>query len=166
MAPKPTDVQTELRQTRPFRSAEEEAAVGVMLTAERLRRQVAETVEPSGITHQQYNVLRILRGSHPGNLPTLEIATRMIESTPGITRLLDRLEIKGLVRRDRCRNDRRQVLCSITPAGLTLLAALDEPLRAALVDAFRELGEPEVRKLSKLLDKVRAGVGPAEPVET
>jgi DNA-binding MarR family transcriptional regulator len=166
MPPKPPDVQAELRQTRPFRSAEEEAAVGVMLTAERLRRQVSDTVEPSGITHQQYNVLRILRGAHPGNLPTLDIATRMIESTPGITRLLDRLETKGLVRRDRCKNDRRQVLCSITPAGLTLLAALDEPLRAALVGAFRELGEPEVRKLSKLLDKIRAGVGPSGSPES
>jgi DNA-binding MarR family transcriptional regulator len=165
MAPKPTDVKTEIRQTRPFRSAEEEAAVGVMLTAERLRRQVSETVEPSGITHQQYNVLRILRGSHPGNLPTLEIATRMIESTPGITRLLDRLESKGLVRRDRCKSDRRQVLCSITARGLELLAVLDEPMRAALVGAFRELGENDVRRLSKLLDRVRAGLGPPEAPE-
>jgi DNA-binding MarR family transcriptional regulator len=166
MNPKATDVQTELRQTRPFRSAEEEAAVGLMLTAERLRRQVTETVEPRGITHQQYNVLRILRGSHPGNLPTLEIGNRMIESTPGITRLLDRLEAKGLVRRDRCRDDRRQVLCSITPRGLELLAVLDEPMRAALVGAFRGLGASEVRRLSKLLDKVRAGVGPPAPPES
>jgi len=166
MPPKPPDVQTELRQTRPFRSAEEEAAVGVMLTAERLRRQVAATVEPSGITHQQYNVLRILRGAHPGNLPTLDIATRMIESTPGITRLLDRLEAKGLVRRDRCKSDRRQVLCSIAPRGLELLAALDEPMRAALVDSFRELGEGDVRRLSRLLDKVRAGLGPQRAPES
>lgn len=159
-------MQTELRQTRPFSSAEEEAAVGVMLTAERLRRQVAETIEPSGITHQQYNVLRILRGAHPGNLPTLDIASRMIESTPGITRLIDRLERKGLVRRDRCRSDRRQVLCSITPRGLELLAVLDEPLRSAFAVAFRGLGENDVRRLSRLLDRVRAGVRPPAPPES
>lgn len=166
MPPKPPDVQTELKQTRPFRSSEEEAAVGVMLTAERLRRQVAETVEPSGITHQQYNVLRILRGSHPEPLPTLDLGSRMIEAAPGITRLLDRLEAKGLVGRRRCKDDRRQVLCSITPAGLELLAALDQPMDAALVGGMRELDEEKLGLLTELLDQVRAGFAAAREPAT
>jgi len=87
----------------------------------------------------------------------LEIAARMIEQTPGITRLLDRLESKGLVRRERARDDRRQVLCSITGAGLAATAALDEPVERALADGFGSLGRDDARRLAELLDLVRAG---------
>ncbi len=90
-------LQAEIRQTRPFASASEEASLALLRTSDRLARRIAAMVEPREITAQQYNVLRILRGSHPGRLPTLEIAERMIEQAPGITRLLDRLEAKGLV---------------------------------------------------------------------
>src|SRR5229473_5817955 len=112
----------EIRQRRPFPSVAHEAIVALLRTADLVRRQVATLVEPHGITPQQYNVLRILRGAGEKGLPTLEIAERMIEQTPGITRLIDRLQTKNLVARERCLTDRRQVFCRITPAGLSLLS--------------------------------------------
>lgn len=150
-------LRSELKQKKPFRSAAEEAAVALMRTSDLLHRRLAQVVEPHGITHQQYNVLRILRGSDPAPLPTLEIATRMIEQSPGITRLLDRLEAKGLVRRERCKEDRRQVHCWITAAGLELLAGLDEPLLEAVREGFRPLPREALRELVGLLDRARAG---------
>jgi DNA-binding MarR family transcriptional regulator len=95
-------LQDELKQNKPFPSAAHEGGLGLMRTADVLRRRGAAVVEPRGITLQQYNVLRILRGAGEEGLPTLEVAARMVEQTPGITRLLDRLEVKGLVRRQRC----------------------------------------------------------------
>ena len=148
----------EIRQRKPFRSPAEEATVGLLLTAEKLRRRLGEAVEGERITLQQYNVLRILRGAHPETLPTLEIAARMLEKTPGITRLLDRLEAKRLVGRDRGRDDRRRVHVRILADGLALLARLDAPMLAAAADGFRELDRDELAGLSRLLDRVRSGL--------
>src|SRR5438128_7791686 len=114
-------VQEEIRQRRPFPSVAQEAVVALMRTADLVRRHATALLEPHGLTLQQYNVLRILRGAGADGLPTLEIADRMIEQTPGITRLLDRLEAKELVRRQRCPKDRRQHLCWITPKALAIL---------------------------------------------
>ena len=98
---KPSAVQREIRQTKPFATPDEEATVALFRTADVLRGEAERALAEHGITAQQYNVLRILRGSHPEPLPTLEIAERMIERAPGITRLLDRLEAAGLVSRKR-----------------------------------------------------------------
>lgn len=156
-------LQREIRQTRPFASPSAEAVVALLRTTDRLRRFLARTVEPRGITLQQYNVLRILRGAGDDGLPTLEIAERMIEAAPGVTRLLDRLEAKRLVRRERCLRDRRQILCWITPAGLGLVDALDEPMRRADAVALQALSDPRVAELLSLLDEVRAGLGAHDP---
>jgi len=156
MSRRPVSVREEIRQRRPFRSAGEEAAVGLLLTAEVLRRRLARATERSGITRQQYNVLRILRGSNPQPLATLEIAERMIERTPGITRLLDRLERQKLVERDRGREDRRCVYCRITEPGLALLARLDAPVLRAADSAFAVLKTAEIRALVDALDRLRA----------
>jgi len=150
-----TPIHVELRQRHPFPSAAEAAGVGLLRSAEIVRRAVAAAIGAHGITYQQYNVLRILRGAHPEPLPTLEIAARMIEATPGITRLLDRLEAKQLVLRRRCDQDRRQVHCRISEGGLTLLAELDAPARGALAQGFARLGEEATRSLGELLDRVR-----------
>jgi DNA-binding MarR family transcriptional regulator len=148
-----------LRQTRPFHSRSQEAAISILVAAERLRRSITRVVEPFGVTHQQYNVLRILRGVHPNPLPTLEIGDRMIESTPGVTRLLDRLESKGWVRRERCIADRRQVHCRITPAGLALLEQLD-PAIDLIDDRLAEVLDPqEIDSLVSLLDEVIEAYG-------
>ena len=116
---------------------------------------MALVVEPAGVTLQQYNVLRILRGAGDAGLPTLEIADRMIERTPGITRLLDRLEAKQLVRRSRCPKDRRQMLCWITPEGGTLLASLDAPMIAAQDAVVAALSREDQQQLIALLERVR-----------
>jgi MarR family 2-MHQ and catechol resistance regulon transcriptional repressor len=150
-------LRSEIKQNKPFRSPGEEAAVALMRTSDVLHRRLADVIEPHGITHQQYNVLRILRGSAPEPLPTLEIASRMIEQAPGITRLLDRLEAKSLVRRERCKEDRRQVHCWITAAGLELLGRLDAPILQATREGFKPLSRETTRVLVDLLDRVRAG---------
>lgn len=152
-----TPLQRELRQTKPFESAAQEATLGLVRTADQLRRHFSSVVEPHGITVQQFNVLRILRGASPEPLPTLEIAERMVEQTPGVTRLLDRLEGKQLITRARCPHDRRQVLCGITPVGLALLAELDEPIRQAHQRVFGVLPVAAQRQLIRLLDRVRGG---------
>jgi len=149
-------LQREIRQRRPFRSSTQEAAVGLLRTTDRVRRTLAGVVEPRGITLQQYNVLRILRGARPRGLPTLEIAARMVEHAPGITRLLDRLEAKALVRRQRHASDRRQVLCRITPVGLRLLAGLDAGVQRADETPLGVLSRRDVRRLIALLDRIRA----------
>ena len=146
----------EIKQKKPFPSKAEEAAVTLMRTADVLRRFIGTVIEPHGITSQQYNVLRILRGARPRGLPTLEIATRMVEHAPGITRLLERLQAKALVRRQRRAEDRRQVMCRITPAGLRLLAGLDAGLQQADESALGMLSRRELRRLIALLDRIRA----------
>ena len=149
-------LQREIRQRKPFRSSTQEAVVGLLRTTDRVRRTLAGVVEPRGLTLQQYNVLRILRGARPRGLPTLEIAARMVEHAPGITRLLDRLEAKTLVRRQRRDDDRRQVMCRITPAGLRLLAGLDAGLQRADQSTLGMLSRRDLRRLIALLDRIRA----------
>ena len=151
-------IQQEIKQTRPFHSKAEEAAIALMRTADMVRRGVATIVEPYGITTQQYNVLRILRGAGDTGLPTLEIAERMIEQTPGITRLIDRLEQKRLVARERCATDRRQVFCRITRDGLKLLSELDQPILDIDDWALASLPVRELGQLIALLDKARKGL--------
>ncbi len=143
-----------ISQTRPFRSAGQEAAVSIMIASDRFRRRLAGVVEPHGVTVQQYNVLRILRGAEPAGLATLDIGNRMIETTPGITRLLDRLEEKKLVTRKRRREDRRQVHCRITAAGMALLASLDNPVDALDEQLADGLNPGEVRTLNRLLSRI------------
>jgi len=149
-------IQQEIKQTRPFRSTAQEAGIALLRTTDQVRRRMSAVLEAEGITVQQYNVLRILRGAGPEGLPTLEIAERMIEQAPGITRLLDRLEGEGLVSRERCPTDRRQVTFRIAKPGLTLLAALD-PIVDALDDSMLgNLTRTELKQLLHLLDRIRA----------
>ncbi len=151
-------LEREIGQTRPFRSPAQEATIAILRTANVVRRRLAEVVEPHGVTLQQYNVLRIVRGAAPEPLPTLEVGERLIERTPGVTRLLDRLEEKGLVRRERSREDRRLVHVWITRAGLDLLRGLDEAVDAADESAVGALDREQIKQLSALLETVRGGV--------
>jgi DNA-binding MarR family transcriptional regulator len=149
-------IREEIKQTRPFASAADEAVVTLLGTADRVHAALSSVVEAHGITLQQYNVLRILRGAGEAGLPTLEIAGRMIERSPGITRLLDRLEAKRLVRRVRCPGDRRQVLGYATEAARRLLAGLDDPVAAAGRRLLAPLDPSRTAELIRLLDAVRA----------
>lgn len=159
---KQTLLQRELRQKKPFESSAQEALLGLFRTADAAGRAVAAAIEPYGITMQQFNVLRILRGAMPDPLPTLEIGERMIEQTPGITRLLDRLEAKGLVSRARCPTDRRQVHCHITSAGLKLLDVLEAPVRTTGNAVMRPIGAAGQKQLVALLDRLRTALETAE----
>jgi DNA-binding MarR family transcriptional regulator len=149
-------LQQEIRQRRPFRSPAHEAIVGLLRTADHVRRRLAAVIEPSGVTVQQFNVLRILRGAGRDGLPTLEVAARMVEQTPGITRLLDRLEARHLVRRQRCPRDRRQHLCWITPAGQVLLEDLEAPVLRIGENLLTNLDDGRRAALIDMLDEVRA----------
>jgi DNA-binding MarR family transcriptional regulator len=149
-------VQHEIRQRRPFPSVGQEAIVALLRTTDLVRRRIGALVEPHGITVQQYNVLRILRGAGADGLPTLEVGDRMIEQTPGVTRLLDRLEVKELVRRQRCPKDRRQHLCWITPKGLAILQKIDAVTTRATDEVLKGLKTKEREALVRLLDAIRA----------
>lgn len=151
-------IQTEIKQTKPFRSRGEEAAVALMRTADLIRRSIGMVLEPHGLSVQQYNVLRILRGAGKDGLPTLEIAQRAIEQAPGITRLVDTLERKKLVTRKRSDDDRRCVYCRITPAGQALLAALDAPMAHAADRAVQSVKPRQLADLIASLDLVRKGL--------
>ncbi|HXT18965.1 MAG TPA: MarR family transcriptional regulator [Gemmatimonadaceae bacterium] len=131
--------------------------MSILRTAALIERHFAQVVARTGVTVQQYNVLRILRGAGEEGLPTLVIRDRMIHAAPGITRLLDKLETAGLARRERTSPDRRQVFCFITSRGLEVLDTLDEEMRKADEVAVGNLSDTEQRQLLKLLEGVRAG---------
>ena len=148
----------DLKQTRPFASLGQEAYVTLLRTADDARRLGASVLEDSDITLQQYNVLRILRGAGPEGLPTLAIGERMVERTPGVTRLIDRMVDRSWVVRERCKKDRRRVWCRITDEGLELLDALDGPIRRVDSVIGDALSDDEMRALVSLLDRIRAQV--------
>ena len=147
---------TDEKPPQSFRSREQQATLGLLRTADAVKRSLAQVIEPHGITPQQYNVLRILRGAGAEGLPTLSIGERMIEQTPGVTRLVDRLERKELVERTPCPNDRRRVFCPMTSKGLELLKELDDPVNRWDARSVSVLPPSELDSLIDLLDRVRA----------
>lgn len=138
----------------------------ILRTAGHLRRFYGDLFEEHGITFQQYNVIRILRGAGPQGLPTLEIVKRMIEETPGITRLLDRLERKQLIRRERPSNNRRKVICYVTQKGLDLLRRMDRPIQDKVQSAARCLSDAEVGELLSSLERIRETASSAIPLNS
>jgi DNA-binding MarR family transcriptional regulator len=148
-------IQAEIQQSRPFSSLEDEAAVALQRTADRLHWRLSEMLKPFGLSPTQYNALRILRGAGDEGRSCSEIADRMINHDPDITRLVDRLERRGLVARSREGRDRRVITTRITPAGLDLLATLDRPLEEFGRKMLGPLGEQQLRTLIQLLQAVR-----------
>lgn len=140
---------------RPARTQTSAAYSALLSAADRVRTLFEAVCAPFDITGQQYNVLRILRGAGPEGLPTLTIAERMIERAPGITRMIDRLEAKGLVARETRPEDRRRVHCRVTEKGLDLLTLLDAPVEEFNAVAFRGLSRAELGQLAALLEKTR-----------
>ena len=136
---------------------EEAAFLDLLRTTDMLSRGLISVLKTGDLSPTQYNVLRILRGSIEG-LPCGEIASRMITRDPDITRLLDRLEKRGLISRCRETRDRRMVMARITPEGLKLLACLDEPVRAAHRKQMGHLGRDRLRELTELLHLSRSQV--------
>ena len=149
---------TDIKQTKPFASACQEAALSILHTANGLRRRYQEVMLPFDVSFQQYNVLRIMRGAGEEGIPSLEIAERMIERSPGMTRLLDRLEEKGLVIRTRSREDRRVVFCVLTAEGSDLLEKMEPYVREAEQRAMTSLDISHLRELTRMLGDVRGGL--------
>ncbi len=116
----------------------------------------ATLVEQGGLTSQQYNVLRILRGAGQKGLPTREVAVRLIEKSPGITRFIDQLEERGLLERSRSTTDRRQVFCKITKRGLELLVPLDKATHGWDDEILSMLKTKELKQLIDLLERIHS----------
>lgn len=150
-------LQSELKQTVPFRSIEEEAHLSIIRTADTLMRSGALMLKAHGLTQTQYNVLRILRGAGAEGLPSGEIADRMITREPDITRLLDRMESRGWVHRRRDPGDRRVMRVWITLAGRELTDRLDRPVAELLKQNLSHLGDAKLAELSDLLGSIREG---------
>ena len=149
-----TTLQRELKKKKPFELPEQEALLNLLRTADQLQIRFARLFRRFGLTPQQYNILRILRGEGQP-LPILEIASRMITVVPGITGLIDRLEAAGLVNRKRCENDRRVVYVSISEKATSLLADIDGPLIDLHMELLGHLDRSELELLSRLLEKAR-----------
>ena len=148
----------EIRQTKPFTSAEQEAFLSLGRTWAVLEHAFAEALRPYGITPTQYNVLRILRGAGETGLCRTEVMQRLISKVPDTTRLLDRMEAAGLIERERSNRDRRFVTTRVTAAGLSLLAELDDPVKELHRLHLGVLDRTELRTLIASLERVRATV--------
>jgi DNA-binding MarR family transcriptional regulator len=154
-------LQHELKKKRPFESVEEETALNLVRTSDRLQLRFARLLREHGLFPSQYNVLRILRGEGKP-LPILEIASRTVAVVPGITGLVDRLEKAGFVNRLRCAKDRRVIYVALTDQGAATVAALDEPLLALHRKLLGHLSQAELKELIRLLEKVREPWSSAE----
>ena len=137
---------------------EEAAFLDLLRTTEMLSHPLVQLLKSEELSSPQYNVLRILRGS-PDGLTCGEVGDRMISRDPDITRLLDRLEKRDLIRRERDEKDRRVVLVRISREGLELLARLDQPIRDTHRKLLGHLGPERLRSLAKLLEACRSGLG-------
>jgi MarR family transcriptional regulator, 2-MHQ and catechol-resistance regulon repressor len=140
-----------------FRNPQQKAAINLIYTLSWMREKTKAIFEAEDVTSQQFNILRILRGSFPQPLSTLQIRERMLEKMSDTSRIVDRLIAKGLVKKLTCKNDRRLVDVVITDKGKKLLERLD--LRQDEIDGvLRNLSEKDANILSDLLDKIRDGL--------
>ncbi len=151
-------LEQELQQTRPIDDPAAEVILAVLKSRDVVQRELEATCHEHGLTLQQYHVLRILRSAGQKGLPVLDIADHMIEDSPNVTRLLDRLAAKGLAGRRRSRHDRRVVHAVVTPQGERLLATIQAPMTRAQRDICGSLTSSELEHLNRLLEKMRRGV--------
>lgn len=152
-------LQAELKQSVPFTNPEQEAYLALLRTADALESQMEAKLKEFGLTGTQYNALRILRGAGAEGLQCSEIGERMITRDPDITRLLNRLQKRGLAERSRGKQDRRVIYGRITPAGLKLLREMDGPVEKYGTEMLRHVGSQKLKQLIELLEYVRSGVG-------
>src|SRR5471032_636604 len=137
--------------SRRFDSLEQEVYLNLWRTYDRLRAFEDDLFGQHDLTPQQYNAMRLLRAAHPDKIHTLDLAGRLVSRAPDITRLLDKLEQRGLIERDRPADNRRVVRIGITAVGLALLDALHEPLQACHARQLGHLSQKQLKELSALL---------------
>lgn len=146
-------LEEEVKQKK-FASEHQKASINILFTGSWLYNLNAAHLKEFGITPEQFNVLRILRGSHPQAMMLAEIAGRMIDKNSNCTRLVEKLRLKGLVDRTICENNRRQVDISITERGLALLKKIDAD-GPAWTDTLKAITKAEAQELNRILDKLR-----------
>jgi DNA-binding MarR family transcriptional regulator len=151
----PGKLLAEIQQTKPFELIEEEAVLNIVRTAEVLNRHNSAFLREYQLSEAQYNVLRILRGAGPAGATCSQVGERMITRDPDITRLLDRLETRGLINRERSKEDRRVVVTKISAEGLVVLHGIDAPLRKLLRDRMGRMGRANLESLIGQLEQVR-----------
>lgn len=149
-------LQAEIKQAQPFSSLAQEAFLNLLRTAAILEQSFAEGIRAYDVTPTQYNALRILRGAGPQGLSRNEVRDRMIRPVPDATRLLNRLEGRGLIERTRDSADKRYVTARITASGRELLERMEAIVADLHEQQLRHLSEPELRRLTNLLAKARA----------
>ena len=154
----PGKLQKEIHQTKAIRLLEEETTLNIMRTADQLNLLLMDVLKPYGLSGTQYNVLRILRGAGRDGASCNDIASRLVTRDPDITRLMDRLEKRGILTRDRAKEDRRFVTHRLTASGLDLVNELDRPIEALHRTAMRRLKPGQLRDLIGLLEELRAAV--------
>jgi DNA-binding MarR family transcriptional regulator len=154
----------EIKQNKPEHHPGQVAVITIFRTADVLHHAIGRSLAAFGVSNEQYNVLRILRGAGESGLPTLDISSRMLSRSPNITRLLDRLIAKKHVRRSRPKEDRRVVIVSITAQGLELLEHLDSVVDRVF-DNFPETTKAEMQTVLDVLDRIRAQMAVKTTVE-
>jgi DNA-binding MarR family transcriptional regulator len=145
-------IEDEIKQPK-FKSVHQKAVINLIFTAGWLQGKQQGFFKPYGITSQQFNILRILKGQHPKTISATEIKSRMLDKNSDVSRLLDRLAAKGLINKQTCPNDKRQSDVQITKEGLDILTELDK--KQKVIDHVQALSEKEADELSNLLDKLR-----------
>ncbi len=137
-----------------FKTPEERAMVNILFTAYRIKDRHQCMLNPHDISVQQYNILRILRGQYPGSASVNLLRDRMLDKNSGVSRMVEKLRLKGLVERSTHDGDRRQVDVCITKTGLKLLDQLDEEIKP-LHHVARVLSAAELDQLNRYLDRIR-----------
>lgn len=145
-------IEEEIKQSK-FRNAQQKAIINLIYTTNWLSTKQQDLLKPYGITSQQFNILRILRGQHPKSISGTEIKSRMLDRNSDVSRLLDRLAAKDLITKNICPQDKRAVDVAITEEGMKLLQAIDKS--AEEMDSLLDLTEEEATIFSNLLDKAR-----------
>lgn len=154
MAP---SLQSELKKRGPFASVEQEATLAIMRTSDLLENRLARLLREHGLTLSQYNVLRILRGED-GPLPCLEVADRMIQVAPAITRVVDQLLKLDLIVKSQSAADRRVYMVDLKPAAKRLLGKLDQPILDMHRALLRGVSKTDQKSLIRILENLRTGV--------
>ncbi len=159
--PKPIGLLAELRQTKSFTSLQAEAFLNLVRTSAQLQHALHLKLKPYGITETQYNSLRILRGAGAAGLTCAEIADRLVSQDPDITRLVERLQRQGLVRRERGEKDRRVVLTKITAAGLDRLKEIDPVVNSTVNALLSHLSSSQLKSMIELMERARLFAEPS-----
>jgi len=146
-------IEHDIKQSK-FRNEFQKAMVNILFTSSWLTEKMRSFLEKYDLTHQQYNVLRILRGSSPQPISTLEIRNRMLDKMSDASRIVDRLISKGLAEKKVCKNDKRLVDVTISEKGKKLMSEMDK--HAETMDEIAgNISEAEAKTLNKILDKLR-----------